>query len=89
MSSRRRPRKDAGDLAALGIRAGYPTATERARAVGCSRSHLLHCERGAVLPGLDLIERMGLAYGVSQRKVEAAAESCLRRLAARSRRGAA
>ena len=77
---RRRPRRNSSPLAQLGINAGYPTAAARATAIGCSMSHLHHCERGASLPGLDLIDRMVAVYGVPLEKVVGAAEQCCERL---------
>jgi len=74
---RLRPRRNAGPLAQLGIQAGLPTAVERAIALECSVSHLHHCERGAVMPGLDLIERMAKAYRVKPAVVEVAAHECV------------
>ena len=77
---RRRPPRTAGPLARLGIAAGYETAVERASALGCSRSHLLHCERGAMLPGLDLLVRMAGTYGVGLDVVEKASRKSVRTL---------
>ena len=70
---RRRPPNNAGPLARLGILAGFHTAAERADAVACSRSHLLHCERGAMLPSYDLLARMASTYRNSYKRVELAA----------------
>lgn len=76
-TARRRPYPN-GPLAQLGIRAGYNNATDRAAAVGCSKSHVQHCEGGFTLPGLDLVSRMALAYGVTGGEVEAAARKCIK-----------
>ena len=84
-TKRRRARSDAGALARLGIAAGFLTAAERAFACGCSKTHMHHLERGAFLPGLDLVSRMGLAYGATPAKVETAAR---KDIAARIKRGA-
>ena len=75
--NRRRPPNNAGPLARLGILAGLHTAVERAKACGCSRSHLLHCERGAMLPSYDLLARMARAYRMSYTKTELAAHECV------------
>lgn len=80
---RRRPPRTAGPLARLGIAAGYETAVERASALGCSRSHLLHCERGAMLPGLDLMDTMAAVYGVHLKDIERAAKRASRNLTKR------
>jgi hypothetical protein len=69
----------------LGIEAGFLTAAERAFACGCSKTHMHHLERGAFLPGLDLVSRMGLAYGAMPDTIERAAR---RDIAARIKRGA-
>lgn len=83
---RRRPPKTAGPLAKLGITAGYTTAADRAAAIGCSRSHLLHCERGFQPPGLELMDRMASVYKVSPESVEQAVEKVMETL---RKRGAA
>ena len=74
---RRRPPNNAGPLARVGILAGFHTAVERAEAVACSRSHLLHCERGAMLPSYDLLARMATTYRKSYKAVELAAHECV------------
>jgi hypothetical protein len=83
-TKRRRPRSDSGQLARLGIEAGFLTAAERAFACGCSKTHMHHLERGAFLPGLDLVSRMGLTYAVTRAAVEAASRADIK---ARIKRG--
>ena len=74
---KRRPSRFAGPLAVLGINRGLVTARERAAAIGCSRSHLLHCERGACLPGQELMARMARKYRYAYAKVAGAADECM------------
>lgn len=77
---KRRPSRFAGPLAAMGIKRGLVTAASRAKAIGCSRSHLLHCERGACLPGVELLARMAQKYRAAYANVEVAAHQCVVRL---------
>ena len=62
---------------------------ERALALGVSRSHLMHVERGAVFPSADLIDRMSATYKkpseVIQRAANLARESLAHRMLAQSR----
>jgi len=59
-------------VARLGVAAGYEIAEKRAKALGCSRVHLLNIERGAATASQALIGRMAGLYGVKRSKVELA-----------------
>ena len=50
-------------LARIRLRAGYATALEAARAVGCSRIYLLELEQGRGSPSAALLQRMSRSYG--------------------------
>lgn len=83
--AQRRPmRLTSNPLAVFGQRAGFPTAAERAAAVGISRSHLLHVERGAVRPSLEVVSKMAEAYKVSEGEIERAADLTRANLARRT-----
>jgi hypothetical protein len=79
MANRRPYWNNVSPLARLGIAAGFRTAADRAEALGCSRSHLLHCEIGSSLPGLDLIARMVTTYETTPETVEKALHDIIRR----------
>lgn len=81
---RRVMRLTSSPLAVLGQRAGFATAAERAAAVGISRSHLLHIERGAVRPSLEVVGRMAEAYHQAEGAIERAADTCQATLARRT-----
>ena len=78
-----RMRLTSSPLAALGQRAGFATAAERAAATGLSRSHILHLERGAVRPSMEAIRAMSEAYHQPEAKIERASELCRESLAHR------
>lgn len=79
----RKIRLSASQVARYGILAGLKTAQERADALGISRSHLLHVERGAVRPSEDLVDRMGELYGRETWKIQDACDVQRRSLAKR------
>lgn len=87
--NRRRIRLTGNSLAVYGQRVGLITGQERALALGVSRSHLMHVERGAVFPSADLIDRMSATYKkpseVIQRAANLARESLAHRMLAQSR----
>lgn len=65
----RRIRSNASRIARYGIIKGYRTAQERADALGISRSHILHLERGDGTASVWLMDRMAELYGRSQNAV--------------------
>ena len=67
-----RVRPNASPLARMGILMGYRSAQNRADLLGISRSHLLHVERGSVVPSGDLVARMAQAYEKEPEAVEQA-----------------
>lgn len=70
-------------LAAMGQKAGYPTANDRAKALGISRSHLLHMERGEFRPSPRVVDAMCLAYHKTPEQIERAADFQIEQLATR------
>ena len=84
-------RLSASLLARYGIRAGMRTAQDRADALGVSRSHLLHLERGAVNASDDLIDRMAELYDRPRARIEDALDiqrkSLAKRVLANTRNG--
>lgn len=81
--ARRRYRLASNPLAILGQRSGLQFAGDRARALGVSRSHLLHVERGAVWPSAELLDRMAEVYHKSLEQLESAAARSREALARR------
>ena len=67
-------------LAALGMRAGYNTGRDRAKALAISRSHLMHIERGAIFPSETIIARMAAVYDRPEEMIVRAARLSRRRL---------
>jgi transcriptional regulator with XRE-family HTH domain len=70
-------------LAAIGQKAGYSTAKDRASILGISRSHLLHLERGEFLPSPKIVDAMAQAYKRPIEHIERAAAAGVERLAER------
>ena len=81
--ARRQFRLASNPLAILGQRAGLQFAGDRARALGISRSHLLHVERGAVWPSAELLDRMSAVYHKGIEQLENAAARSREALARR------
>lgn len=80
----RRVRLTSNPLSIMGQQAGYPTAAERAQAIGgITRSYLLRVERGAQMPSMAIIQRMAQAYGKDVPTVERAALQACKALARR------
>lgn len=76
-------RLTANTLAVWGQKQGLVTGAERAAALGISRSHLLHVERGAVYPSPQLVDRMAAVYKRTSDEVERAAHLARETLAHR------
>jgi transcriptional regulator with XRE-family HTH domain len=70
-------------LARYGQDAGFITAQERADAIGFSRSHLLHVERGDFMPSPAMVDAMARVYNQPDTKIERAARTCVENLAQR------
>lgn len=84
MSALRRVRLTSNPLSIIGQQAGFPTAQERAAAIGgVTRSYLLRLERGAQLPSRAIILRMAKAYDRDEATIERAAYQGCKALARR------
>ena len=80
----RRVRLTSNPLSIIGQQAGFPTAVERAAAIGSiTRSYLLRVERGAQMPSQAIIQRMAQAYGRDVEQIERAALQGCKALARR------
>lgn len=80
---RRRMRLTNNPLAMLRQQAGFSSAGEGAAAIGYSRSHLLHVERGDFMPSPEMVDAMAAAYNQPVTKIERAARLAVENLAQR------
>ena len=84
MSELRRVRLTSNPLSIIGQQAGFPTAQDRAAAIGgITRSYLLRVERGAQMPSRAIIQRMAKAYDREESTIERAALQGCKALARR------
>ncbi len=81
------PLKPRSELARLRVAAGFDTALEGAARLGCSRIHLLNCERGASKPGPSLIQKMAKVYGKSVKSLNDMVKSAQRDMLRRQLEG--
>jgi transcriptional regulator with XRE-family HTH domain len=70
-------------LAKFRMAAGIGTAEQAAKLLDCSRSHLLHIERGRYGASRELMAAMAKIYGVSESKIHEAIRSARKDLARR------
>lgn len=82
-TTRRRMRLTGNSLAAMGQKVGLITGQERAVALGISRSHLMHVERGAIRPSPALVDRMAEVYRKPVEVIERASDLARETLAHR------
>lgn len=87
--TKRRGRLTGNSLAVYGQKVGLVTGQQRATALGVSRSHLMHVERGSIYPGPKLIDAMVKTYkkpmDVIVRAANLARETLAHRMLAQSR----
>lgn len=83
MTERRRLRLTNNPLALLRQQAGFASAEAAAKALGYSRSHLLHVERGDFMPSPEMVDAMAAAYHKATTVIERAARLSVENLAQR------
>jgi transcriptional regulator with XRE-family HTH domain len=76
-------RKIASLLGRMRLDAGYESANDASRVLGCSASHLQQIERGRIGPSQALMGRMAGLYGVSIGEVQWASDESRRLFALR------